>query len=35
LQKKNIKKYKIIDSNKEIEINQKIIIEKINRLLKI
>ena len=33
--KKNIKKYKIIDSNKEIEINQKIIIEKINRLLKI
>ena len=34
LAKQKKKKYLIIDSNKEIEINKKIIIDKINRLIK-
>ena len=32
---KNKKQYMIIDSNKDIEINKKIIINKINKILKI
>ena len=32
--KKNKKKYQIIDSNLDIDLNKKIIIEKINKLIK-